>query len=512
MYSEIWLDRLNTTGHSEPLGIANDSGFRKMDQVQDLLFEAYTCTGEPDGPTGFRALPDIRRYEQESDWFRVLEFYDAQASYSDSDDRQTLTLSALSRCGLYRTLSDVSSVQDNPIVREYQYECSWRLANWNQHDQADTPDERIGFQQHLFHCLVAIKQGDRLELNHHLSQARSLVMEQLEQTGSLESCRIIYPAMTLLRMARDVEDIAQFENGLTTLQQKWALDRQPICDFNYSEPVLSLRGVMLKELLPRNKENTTALVDTLLETCRKARQYGNYPVAGRCLTQLSTLPDLSKDLDLQFKLEKALTEWQRKDGDRALNTLRSLSAVLERDSIPHPIYPRVLNLLGQWLHETRSENPRQILSLYFRKSLETAVAGQARHKWSGLQDPKEVTGSPSRGVSDARQVLAAYADSLYKDIQNYIESRDFETQQKLAKIRLSRAAELKKMKLNPNEGNRDEVRRANLFMTNETTKDMSEFETLFKEREDFLLEAVENYLVCDSQRSFVVYFCTLLLF
>ena len=95
----------------------------------------------------------------------------------------------------------------------------------------------------------------------------------------------------------------------------------------------------------------------------------------------------------------------------------------------------------------------------------------------------------------ACQVLAAYADSLYKDLQSYIESRDFETQQKLAKIRQGKAAELKKLKVTAPEEKRDEVRRANLFMTNETTNDMSEFETLFKEREAYLLEAIENYLV-----------------
>ena len=491
MYAEIWLDRLNTTGHSEPLGDAGTSGYRKMDQVQDLLFEAYTCTGELDGRTGFQSLPDIRRYEQESDWFRALEFYDAQASYADSEEQQTLTLSALSRCGLFRTMSAVTRNHETPALREYQFECAWRLANWNQQQETDT-EEKPGIQQLLFGSIVALKQGDQSELVANLSASRSLAIDQLHQAGSLESCRIIYPALTLLRLINDVESISQSDKQLNVLQENWThQDHLPVSDFSYSEPALALRAVVLKELLPRTPESTAALVDTLLETCRKARQHGNYPIAGRCLTQLSTLADLSKDLQLKFRLEKALTEWQRKDGDRALNTLRSLAAVLERDTIPHPIYPRVLNLLGDWLHETRSENPRQILSLYHRKSLEAALATQNRQKWTGT----EVKETPSYGVSDARQVLAAYADSLYKDLQSYIESRDFETQQKLAKIRQGKAAELKKLKVTAPEEKRDEVRRANLFMTNETTNDMSEFETLFKEREAYLLEAIENYLV-----------------
>ncbi|XP_059352933.1 serine-protein kinase ATM-like [Daphnia carinata] len=497
MYAEIWLDRLNTTGHSEPLNDAGDSGYRKMQPVQDLLFEAYTCTGEPDGRTGFQSLPDIRRYEQESDWFRALEFYDAQASYTDSEDQQTMALSALSRCGLYRTLSDVTCNQDNPAIREYQYECAWRLSNWDQRHEAEK-EEKAGFQQLLFNSLVALKQGDQPELIRNLSQSRSHVIDHLRQAGSLESCRIIYPALTQLRLICDLEDISQSDKQLAVLKEKWTQDRLTVNDFNYIEPSLTLRAVMLKELLPRSTETTAALVDTLLETCQKARQYGNYPAAERCLTQLSTLTGHNKEVQMKFHLEKALTEWQRKDGDQALNTLRSLSATLEADAIRHPIYPRVLNLLGQWLHETRSENPRQILSLYFRKSLDEADDAQTRHKWSGFEGKENPSAS---NVSEARQILAAYADSLYKDLQSYIESKDFETQQKLAKIRQGQAAELKKLRASATEGNKDEVRRANLFMTNETTNDMCEFETLFKERESYLLEAVKNYLVSIRQET-----------
>lgn len=318
------------------------------------------------------------------------------------------------------------------------------------------------------------------------------MIDQLRQAGSLESCRIIYPALSLLRLVCEVESASQADLKVATLKESWTRDDLPVNDFMFLEPSLALRAVILKEFLPRTAETTSALVTTLLETCKKARQYGNYTAAGRCLAQLSSLPDLNQDLKFEFRLEKALTEWQRKDGGRACNTLRSLASALQRDSPSHPIYPRVLSLLGQWLHESRSENPRQILSLYFRKSLDAATTCQTRSKWSG----SEAKESPlSYGVSDARQVLARYADSLYNDLQSYIESRDFETQQKLAKVRQGMAAELKKMKASAPEEKRDEVRRANLFMTNETTNDMSEFETLFKERELYLLEAVENYLV-----------------
>lgn len=43
-------------------------------------------------------------------------------------------------------------------------------------------------------------------------------------------------------------------------------------------------------------------------------------------------------------------------------------------------------------------------------------------------------------------MLATYADGLYKEVKSYIESREFETQQKLAEIRQGKAMELSAIK------------------------------------------------------------------
>ena len=152
--------------------------------------------------------------------------------------------------------------------------------------------------------------------------------------------------------------------------------------------------------------------------------------------------------------------------------MRSLIKTLERENPSSDLYPKSLSQLGQWLHETRSENPHRILSDCFRKSLDVSLTLPATDKKS-----------PS--VSSARQVLAAYADSLYKDIVVYVESREFEMQQKLMKIRQGKAEELNKLKTQTSD---QEVRRASHFMTHETIKDESEFETLFQQREIFLIQ------------------------
>lgn len=86
--------------------------------------------------------------------------------------------------------------------------------------------------------------------------------------------------------------------------------------------MLTLRAVVIKDLMVWPAEATRSiggehrtpslLIDTLLHTSRVARQHGNYQVAGRCLSQLMTL-DLDAESKYQCRLEKAYTEWQRKD-------------------------------------------------------------------------------------------------------------------------------------------------------------------------------------------------------
>lgn len=214
-----------------------------------------------------------------------------------------------------------------------------------------------------------------------LAESRLLVVDQLRLAGSLESCRNIYPALTYLRLVRDIETASLLGSSVDAVQElkrKWSeSDQLPVNDFSYLEPALALRSVMLKDVLPSGVETRGALVDTLLQACRKAREHGNFPVAYRYVTQLSSLIDVQADQDVlvQCRLEKALTEWSRRDVDRAISTLRSLAHEMERDSSlrRHPAYPKALGLLGKWLHETQSENPRQILSDFFQKALDVSL-------------------------------------------------------------------------------------------------------------------------------------------
>lgn len=499
MYAEIWLDILNTSnGHPIASPDGDHGGFintpEAFNAVQELLFEAYVSTGEPDGRTGFQSLLssspawDIRRREQESQWFQALECHDALAQQDHS-----AVLTALSRCGLYRTAGDLAASPNHsasPAVREFQYECSWRLGQWDLQESEDT--DKPGLHQLVYHSLLALKNNDQLELTNRLTDSRLLIIDDLRRSCSLESCRSVYPALTSLRLINEIQDFAHYRDNIALLVPKWQQnDSISVADFNYSEPSLALRSVAIKEL---TSSSDNLLGQTLLQTCRLARQCRNYPVAGRYLIQMESFLEVA-EFNAFIRLEKALTEWQRGDIDRALGTLRSLVTSLRSKSITSILYSRTLCLLGQWLHETRAENPRQILDLYLKKSLTAAENSEASSKWSS-NNIDEYT-SKLWGVCEARQVLASYADSLYKDLQMYMESREFETQRKLAHIRQGKVEELNRINQSlPRESKvGTEVSRAHKFMHSETNNDKSEFKELFLEQDSFLLLAVQNYLI-----------------
>lgn len=79
------------------------------------------------------------------------------------------------------------------------------------------------------------------------------------------------------------------------------------------------------------------------------------------MTHLATL-ELDAASALQCRLERALTEWRRGRVDTALAVLRSLVAAVAHDAPTSALHSQVLSLYGQWLAETRAENPRRILA------------------------------------------------------------------------------------------------------------------------------------------------------
>ena len=486
MYAEIHLDA--------PAEQVGDSG-----DVEDLMFQAYSETGEPDGCYSFQALLlsdpqwQERNCEMQRHWYQALELNDARVSAGVDPASRLRILGSLSRCGLYGTMSCVAAAA--AAIDEYQLECAWRLADWSlvAGVVGDDEDASAGINSVIYRSLNALRQSHWSQLAELVERGRWSVMERM-CSASLESCRNVYPWLTQLRLINQVEDMGAVLSSVVRSDGDFRPEEDYQifnCDFYFQEPILALKTVVLRHLdVGGRRFGADALPQTLFRTCELARNSGNYHVANRCMAQLMELSaDLGQQLRLETRLQKALTEWRMNNCESALCLLRSVQADLDKSVAPecgaNQFRAKVLNLLGNWCHQSRLENPRTIISRYFRRSLQLS-----------LQD------GASDSVAEARKTLASYADSLYRDVQSHLESRHYETQQKLMKIRKDKAEQLGREKSSAagshggGGGAADqEMRRASHFMTHETIQDENECETFQREKDAFLCEAVENYLI-----------------
>jgi len=158
---------------------------------------------------------------------------------------------------------------------------------WDQGQQIDE-DRKPGNHLLLYYTIRSLINDDQVKFNLRLTESRSQIMEQLQES-SLECCRNIYPSLTSLRLIRDMEEVRCLTSKALTMEQlhrKWSMEGQfSVSDFSFLEPRLALRATLLKQLssVADDKELSDAFINTLLRMCREARQLANYQVANRCL-------------------------------------------------------------------------------------------------------------------------------------------------------------------------------------------------------------------------------------
>ena len=80
------------------------------------------------------------------------------------------------------------------------------------------------------------------------------------------------------------------------------------------------------------------------------------------------------------------------------------------------LYPASLSLYGNWLAETRSKSPSEVITDYLEKSV-------------ALMD--RLRSTDKIDMMEAYLTLACYADSQYRRIQRHMESSAFEDKKQL---------------------------------------------------------------------------------
>ena len=138
------------------------------------------------------------------------------------------------------------------------------------------------------------------------------------------------------------------------------------------------------------------------------------------------------------------------------------------------LLPEILQTIGAWAADLKSENTNDILENYLLKSVDHF------EKYSEDTRTKK---------AQAYISLAKFCDSQYKQISEYMKSKDFEDKQELMKKLQIESETIK----NINRTRDREVSRGQALMERHTNIDMKEVETSNREKNKFLKLAITNY-------------------
>ncbi|XP_033740359.1 serine-protein kinase ATM-like [Pecten maximus] len=510
LYSEIWCDA-HRQQHEES---RSSSGSQSLSQdftqdtkidsassastevginVQDLLMEAFQQIGDPDGLYGCGAgrLADtssrVKTYEHENLWDKALVTYDIDMSSSSTNTSLGL-LQALQNFGALEVLNHyfhgMSPGADvAPNVEELQYQSAWKAGQWTL--DPTLRSNQTGYHQAVYSALSAVKE-DHLSLASSAARtARLSVIERLGE-GSMESARCLYPMLTDLNCVSQIENALKCnlrnQDELGSLLNCWSGEDENYLnsnDFEFLEPVYNIRITLLRLIL--NKGNNSAVSDCLqrqlLQLARLSSGAGRHQVAERAIGQLKSLEPSVLDLHITKLVEEANMFWARGEQNTAKHLMKDiivqLKKVRRKDQDAAKYYAKVLCIYGNWLAETRSENPNVIMEDYLDKAV--AMLDEA-----GIEDDVAL---------DSYLALARYADSQYQHIVNYMKSSTFESKQNLFKKAQKEIESLKQVG--------DNTKEKYFIILNKQSKiDRQEIATLEDDKGRFLVTAVENYIRC----------------
>lgn len=268
------------------------------------------------------------------------------------------------------------------------YECAWRLGNWNllvddsvattsqndsQPQQSRLEALENAFHVHHYDALKCLHENDRRGTERAIEHARLSVIGGL-RVISLESSRTVNEKLSQLRLLREIEQLNSAEGRHSEILRRWNEHEISLTgQFDYVEPILWQRITMfrIRESLWTETHIQEAFFATCLDLAEVAVGQGNFQVAARALGTLATQRNLSTDLENQRLYQESLLQWMKHDQVIARRLMRNL--IEKRNPKPN-LRANALRVYGDWMAETKSENPQAVIQKYYLESIGTSEA------------------------------------------------------------------------------------------------------------------------------------------
>ncbi|CAC5396816.1 ATM [Mytilus coruscus] len=377
---------------------------------------------------------------------------------------------------------ETTSRQRTSHIRDLQFKDAWKTGQWNI-ETTSRLEETCSFNEALYSALTAVKDGHCSLAKRSMGIARMLSMQKIS-TSTMESARCLYPILADLQCVSQIDNVLQYnilkKEGYDDLTSRWnSEDSFTDNDFMFLEPTLNIRCSILKMLQLKHDDPSLniCLQHQLLKLAQLARESNRHQIAERAIFNLKHMETDDLKLYIPKLIEEANLYWTRQEQNTAKHLMKNLMTKLEKlqdENIDAArFYPQVLSIYGNWLAETRSENPNVIMEEYLEKTV-------------GLLESLNEQGDVAL---DAYLSLARYADNQYQNIVNYMKSNTYEAKQALMKKAKMEMETLKQL----GDISKDRYYK---ILSKQSDIDKAEIEAMNEDKTKYLQKAVENYLKC----------------
>lgn len=205
--------------------------------------------------------------------------------------------------------------------------------------------------------------------------------------------------------------------------------------------------------------------------------------------------DKSTNVEYQrFLLKKAQVLWNADRKIHAISVSIDLRHILEDGEQldeAHAGYhlAKVLQLSGTWLNQMKMESPTTIMENYFNQSVKIATKSTSNH---GDSNSPLTKANFNKLHISGYKTLAEFADAQYREVVDYMTSKEFEHKRSLAR---EAKHEISKTSAKSIQGQNQKYL---VLLQKNSRMDHRDFTNILERKEKFLLCAVENYIKCLS--------------
>lgn len=546
LYAEIWKESFeNNSSLSKPVTcrslsralngfasqnfpspVANMQTQSDNDQLMiEILTQAYCKIEDLDslyGLAGNSWNPALMMHihSMESDWFKALEDYNVLMTRCNSSwavDGIIQSLQWLGLTHIAETYKNTTVNSSKTVSNNRHFEDAYQMAQWD-----DTSLKEL-FLSNVNQCQTYLK-DHHPSLNPLIKDMWKGVLSSLENDPSSLN---IFGSKTLdcigkLTVIRDLLSAKKYmlednneKDAIESSVEKLSLSILPVesslfSSYSCAESIILNRNRLI-EIMTRGanhfdqpatqnviRANLALQIDLAMKSNREKMALQLIESTMNCIISSGQFSINTNEEYHQLLLKKAQVLWNADRKVHAISVSLDLQHILEEGikddeqlDGAHTVYhlAKVLQLSGTWINEMKMESPSIIIENYFQQSVQIASKQTLNHQDSN--SPLTKAKFDKLHISGYK-ILAKFADAQYREVVEYMTSKEFEHKRNLAR---EAKQEISKTSSNPIQGQNQKY----LCLLQKNYKmDHRDFTNILDQKEKFLLCAVENYIKCLS--------------